>query len=157
MATQNIRLYEGLFLINPAKIGSNLTSAIQLVRDLLERAQAEIITIAKWDERKLAYEIAGAKRGLYMLAYFKVDGRKVASIERDVNLSESVLRCLILRADHIGETELDIAREEQTKTLSAAKLQGEAKPEVPAGAAAAEVTEPQGEPVGAGVGAEQGH
>jgi len=145
MATQNIRLYEGLFLINPTKIGSNLHAAIQLVRELLERAQAEIITIAKWDERKLAYEIAGAKRGLYMLAYFKVDGRKVASIERDVNLSESVLRCLIVRAEHVGETELELARQEQAKTLSAAKLQGEAKPE-----AAPEAVESHGEPVGAG-------
>lgn len=133
MATENVRLYEGLFLINPTKIASNLNAATQLVREVLERAHAQIITISRWDERKLAYEIGGAKRGLYMLAYFRVDGRKVVSIERDVNLSESIIRCLVIRADHIGETELRMAQEEQDKTLAAAKLQGEVKPEAQAG------------------------
>jgi small subunit ribosomal protein S6 len=144
MATENVRLYEGMFLINPTKIASNLNTATQLVRELLERVNAEIISIARWDERKLAYEIRGAKRGLYMLAYFKVDGRKVVQIERDVNLSEGVLRCLIIRADHVGDTELELARQEQEKTVTAARLQGEAKPE------AAEPAEAHAEPVGAG-------
>lgn len=125
MSDTTIRLYEGLFLVNPNAIGSSLDKATQIVLDLLSRAQAEVVSVSKWDERKLAYEIAGVKRGLYMLAYFKVDGRKITSIERDVTLSDNVLRCLILRADNTGEKELKVALEAQTNTRLAAKLQAE--------------------------------
>ena len=121
-----VRLYEGFFLINPVKIASNIGAATALVQELLDRAGAQTLSIAKWDERKLAYDIHGVKRGLFMLAYFKVDGGKIVGIERDVTLSENVMRCLILRADHVGETELEIARQEAEKTRHAAKLQGDA-------------------------------
>jgi small subunit ribosomal protein S6 len=126
MSDETVRLYEGLFLLNPAPIASNLTTATQTVREVLDRAHAEVISISKWDERKLAYEIRGAKRGLYMLAYFRTAGQNVAHIERDVNLSDQILRAMIVRADHIGQTELELAQQEQVKTQAAAKLQGEA-------------------------------
>ena len=135
MSDENVRLYEGLFLINPVKITSHLGTAVSLVRDLLDRAGAETVSIARWDERKLAFDIHGVKRGLYMLAYFRVHGEKVASIERDVTLSENVMRCLILRADHVGETELGIAKQEAEKTQAAVRLQGEEKPAEPQEAA----------------------
>lgn len=136
MSDATIRLYEGLFLVNPTTVASSLEKAAQVVQDLLNRAQAEVVSISKWEERKLAYEISGVKRGLYMLAYFKLDGRKIASIERDVTLSDNVLRCLILRADHIGETELKAAIEAQTNTRLAAKLQAEGAAAEPAPTAA---------------------
>lgn len=143
MSDETVRLYEGMFLINPTPISSNIGAAVQLVHDLLDRAQAEVISISKWDERKLAYEIGGVKRGIYMLAYFRVDGKKVAGIERDVTLSDNVIRCLITRADHIGETELNLAREEQGKTELAARLQGEAPAAPPAGEQPAAAPVPQ--------------
>lgn len=148
MSEESVRLYEGLFLINPTPIGSSLAAATQLVRDLLDRAQAEIVSISKWEDRKLAYPIKGVKRGLYMLAYFRVDGRKIASIERDVTLSDNVVRCLITRTEHIGEVELRLAAEEQTKTQHAAKLQAEGQP-----APQPQEAQPQREPEPAGAAA----
>ena len=34
----------------------------------------KILVIKKWDERKLAYEINGQKRGTYIIAYFTAPG-----------------------------------------------------------------------------------
>lgn len=111
MADPTPRLYEGLFLFNPSAVNSSAATAIQLVRELLERQNAEVVSLARWDERKLAYEIKGQKRGLYVLAYFRVNGKLIANIERDVELSEQFIRSLIIRADHVGETELELARQ----------------------------------------------
>ena len=36
------------------------------------------------------------RRGTYILAYFKADGRRIAGIEKDVLLSEKIMRVLIL-------------------------------------------------------------
>ncbi len=65
-------------------------------RKILEKAGAEIVSMKKWDERRLAYEINGKNRGTYILCYFYADGQKIRQIERDAQLSELILRVLIL-------------------------------------------------------------
>lgn len=122
MSDNGKQLYEGLFLMNNATIGSDLGKGLQFVQDILARAEAEVEAVCKWDDRRLAYDIKGQKRGLYLLAYFKVSGGQIPNIERDVTLSEEALRCMILRADHIGDTELELARQKASETRDAAAL-----------------------------------
>ena len=100
------RLYEALFLLNQSAVANGLSSSIDLVRDLLKRSDVDIVVLRKWEDRRLAYPIAGQKRGTYLIAYFRVTPTSIASIERDVNLSEDILRVLMTRCDHYGETEL---------------------------------------------------
>ena len=47
-----------------------------------EKVGAEIISFKKWDERRLAYEIKGNKRGLYFLCYFNLPA---AEVDRHLN------------------------------------------------------------------------
>jgi small subunit ribosomal protein S6 len=122
MTAPKHQLYEGMFLFNNAVVGSDLNKATTLLREILDRAGAEIDALLKWDDRRLAYPIKGQKRGLYLLTYFRVSGGQIANIERDVNLSEEFLRCMIVRADHIGEVELEQARKKEQQTLDAASL-----------------------------------
>jgi len=116
MSDKRVYNYEAMFLLSQA-VAADLGSAVDHIKEILARGHAEIIAMKKWDDRRLAYEINGQKRGVYILAYFKAPGVNVAHIERDVNLSEKVLRALILRADHLsieemtaldGRKELDI-------------------------------------------------
>ena len=127
MTESNVYLYEGLFLFNIQAINGNLNTAIQHVTEILNRAEAEIIAISKWDERKMAFEVAGQKRGLYLLAHFKVRGTQLANIERDINLSELLMRGLILRAEHVGEIEMEQVLAEAAKTRDAVALDAAAK------------------------------
>lgn len=129
MTAKRTYSYEAMFLLSQA-VAADLGGAVDHIKEILARGHAEIIAMKKWDDRRLAYEIKGQKRGVYILAYFKAAGTDVAHIERDCNLSEKVLRALILRADHLtvdemtaldGRKELDIE----------AKLRGE-KPAAPA-------------------------
>ena len=77
--------------------------------------------MAKWDERKLAYDIAGTKRGLYILAFFRTVSDRLASIERDCNLNEKLLRSMVIRADHLTEEQLKNA-ESMQKTMDESRL-----------------------------------
>ena len=92
--------YEAMFLFDPTFAGSfeNCEGEIQRI---LTRAEAEIVFCRKWDERRLAFKVKGRKRGTYVLVYFKAPPGKIKSLERDVLLSENVLRVLILRADGV--------------------------------------------------------
>jgi small subunit ribosomal protein S6 len=94
------RLYEGMFLF-PQSAAADLGGAVEHVREILARGGAEIVSLVKWDERRLAYDIAGNKRGLYLLAYFRAPVDSLTRIERDCNLSEKLLRSLVLKAEHM--------------------------------------------------------
>jgi len=103
------KLYEGMFLIDSAEAAKDWDAILELISRMLTKADAEIVSIRKWDERALAYPIRRCARGTYLLSYFKADGRKIHEIERDVQLSERIIRVLILRADHL--TEEDVAKD----------------------------------------------
>lgn len=107
-----IYTYEGMFLF-PQSAVADLQAAADHVTEILNRAGAEIISFKKWDERRLAYEVKGNKRGLYFLVYFKAKGAKVANIERDCSLSEKMLRAMVTRADHLPEDVMKAAEGRQ--------------------------------------------
>ncbi|NJL32331.1 MAG: hypothetical protein HC898_12340, partial [Phycisphaerales bacterium] len=66
---------------------------------------------------KLAYPIRGQKRGLYLIAYFKAPSLAITAIDRDAVLSEIVLRSMIIKADHVGDIELELAKKEENLTV----------------------------------------
>ncbi len=100
MAETRIYDYEGMFLF-PQTVAADLQGAADHISEILAKGDAELISLCKWDERRLAYDIKGNKRGVYFLTYFKCDGSKLAAIERDARLSEKLLRSMIIRADHL--------------------------------------------------------
>src|SRR5258706_13514674 len=92
--------YEAMFLLGP--IGAaEPENSLNMCRSIIERHGGEVMVIKKWDERKLTYEIGGQKRGTYIVAFFTAPGGGIAAMERDVSLSEDILRVLVLKADHL--------------------------------------------------------
>lgn len=92
--------YEIMFLFDPT-FAADAEKVREEIERILGRAEAKITFLEKWDERRLAYEIQGRRRGAYFLVYFDCAGDKITGIERDARLSETVLRILIKRADNI--------------------------------------------------------
>ena len=108
MSDNTTRMYEGMFLFPQSAIG-DMQAASDHIHGLLDRSNAEVVSFSKWDDRRLAYEIKGNKRGVYFLCYFRCDPTKLASLERDCNLSESLLRFLVTKADHINMEDIESA------------------------------------------------
>lgn len=139
------RLYEAMFLIDSARAASDREGVNRNIRNILERAGAEIVSIRKWDERRLAYDIKGHSRGTYILCYFRADGRRIREIERDVQLSEQTMRVLILCAEQRDEA--DIERDTAAALAEKDVTAGARSVEEEAGAKLAEGDEtPAGEP-----------
>ena len=74
ITAERTRPYEGMFLF-PQSATADLQGAVDHVKEILGRSGAEILSIAKWDERRLAYDIKGNKRGVYFLVYFSATRR----------------------------------------------------------------------------------
>jgi small subunit ribosomal protein S6 len=97
--------YEAMFLFPPPGV-TDVEGMVKIAQGIIERHGGKIQLIKKWDERKLAYEVKKQKRGTYIVAFYKGPGASVGAIERDVNLSEEVLRVLVTQADHLNEAEM---------------------------------------------------
>jgi small subunit ribosomal protein S6 len=132
--------YEAMFLLSQA-VAADLASAIAHIQEIISRGNGEIIAMRKWDERRLAYEIKGQKRGYYVLVYFRAPGPDIAHIERDVNLSEKIMRAIILRADEMTLEQMQAA--DARKELEAeARLRAERPVAIPAAPTAESTAEP---------------
>jgi len=111
--------YEGMFLVSQAA-ATDVDGMTAHINEILARGHAEIVALRKWDERRLAYEINKQKRGTYILAYFSCDPANLAHIERDCNLSERVLRSMVVRCDHLSVDEMQSADNREALATEAA-------------------------------------
>ena len=123
MPETRINHYEGMFLLSQAA-SADLGAAVDHVKSILDKIEADLIAMSRWDERRLAYEISKQKRGLYLLTYFSCNSRHIAQLERECNLSETILRAMIIRADHLTEEEMKNT-DAQQELLTEASLRRE--------------------------------
>lgn len=100
-----IGTYEAMFLANQGAAAA-FGDLLAHINELFGRANAEVIAMQKWDERRLAYEIDKQKRGVYILAYISCPTDMVAHLERDVVISDKLLRVLITDASHLSAEEI---------------------------------------------------
>ena len=145
METAIKRLYEGLFLIDSAEAASDWDGIIGAIEKVLSRSECEVVSLEKWDERKLTYDVNKKSRGTYILTYFNCDPLKIGAIERDVQLSEHIMRVMVLKTDKMSEDDIKretprakIAREESEAAERAEVAAAEALEKAAAKAAEAE-------------------
>ena len=107
-----MRLYEGMFIISDTVAGADWEAAVKHVEDLLKNRGAEILKSEKWEDRKFAYKLKGYKRGSYLLIYFNAPEDSISPMKRDFELSDNVLRTLIVKVDRVGESKPEEEAEE---------------------------------------------
>jgi small subunit ribosomal protein S6 len=115
--------YEAMFLISQGA-ATDLAGVVEHINHLFERAGASLIAMSKWDERRLAFEIDKQKRGVYLLVYFNAPRTAIQGFERDCNLSEMLMRVLVLRADHLSIDEMK-ATDGREELITEAKLRAD--------------------------------
>lgn len=97
-----MKRYEVMFLFDTAAV-RDWAGIEEEVKRLCGRIGAELLVCVKFDERKLAYEIARRKRGTYVLAYIDAPSERIGDLERDIQLSEVLLRGMVVRAEGLTE------------------------------------------------------
>lgn len=111
-------VYECMFLLDTNKVAGDVQAAAKQLHTLLERNQAEVLASRPWDERRLAYSIKKHKKGLYYLTYIRSEGKHLKGLERDIALTELILRSIVIKIDpKLVETMLNLARDEHAFAL----------------------------------------
>ena len=86
------------------------------------RNGATVIQIIKWGERKLTYPVKRNNRGTFVLAYLSAPPTAMGKIRSDLQLSEIVLRSLLLQ--HEGELRKEPPKEFETAGPLPPKIRG---------------------------------
>ncbi len=107
METVAKKLYEGMFLVDSVETESDWEGVNKTIKKVLKKAKADIVSLEKWDNRRLAYDVDGKNRGTYILCYFEAPGEGIKEIERSVQLSESIMRVLILSTERMSKEDME--------------------------------------------------
>ncbi len=91
--------YEGMFIFDSGRFGRDPEAVSGEIARIVQAAGGEILVSRLWEERRLAYPIKGQKKGTYWLTYFRVAATQLSAIRRQCELSESILRFLLLKVD----------------------------------------------------------
>ncbi|MBE9223103.1 30S ribosomal protein S6 [Cyanobacterium stanieri LEGE 03274] len=97
MTTTNT--YELMFILRPDLTQQQVNQQMHKYRDLLKDLGAQKVSMEVWGKRRLAYEIQRFQEGVYILSYFTGDGSQVAPLEKNMRLSEEVIRYLTMKQD----------------------------------------------------------
>ena len=92
-------VYECMFILDTNKVAGDEAGITRTLHGLLERNHAEVMSTRKWGEPKLAYQIGSHKKGLYLLMYFRSEGKNIEPLETDFRLNETVIRYMVTKID----------------------------------------------------------
>ena len=92
-------VYEGMFILDSNRYGRDPGGVATQIPDMIQQCGGKILASRLWEERRLAYPIDGHRKGTYWLAYFKLDSGQLSTLNRQCQLSESILRTLFLKVD----------------------------------------------------------
>ena len=89
--------YEVMYVIDPALEDSARTELINRFSDLVVKNGGEVDRVDEWGKRRLAYAIQYKTEGYYVLMYIKAPAELPREIERNMQISDAVLRYLTVR------------------------------------------------------------
>jgi small subunit ribosomal protein S6 len=93
-----VTLYETLFVVHPEK-GPRMKEFIERFKKVIEGQDGSVTDIDEWGSRDLAYRIEKQARGYYTLIRYNASGRAVDELERNLRMTDGILRYLTVRAD----------------------------------------------------------
>ena len=115
-----MRRYE-LMMILRADVAEDRAKAIQerTLRSITESG-GRIVKDLSWGRRRLAYEIGGAREGIYQITVFEAPSSAVAEIERVLLITEEVVRHLVVRDERKANAARDADEAEEAAAEAAA-------------------------------------
>lgn len=94
------RPYELAIVVRVDSNEEVMNDAVDQVKDWIETEDRGTVTkIDRWGRRRLAYEIDRQREGYYVIMEALIDTEALPEIERNLKLSASYLRYLIVRPE----------------------------------------------------------
>lgn len=94
-----MRPYELMYLVQPTADEERLTAVSDRLQQTIGTLGGKVEKVAPPVRRRLAYEIARHRDGLYGVLEFSLPPSAARELERTIKLTEDILRHLVIRRD----------------------------------------------------------
>ncbi|MCK5708347.1 MAG: 30S ribosomal protein S6 [Candidatus Aureabacteria bacterium] len=94
-----MKLYEGMFLINPELDEDSFNKEVETIKNEIVKEKGNIEEVKVIGRRKLTYQIKKQSYALYVLMLFKVGTAAIDKLRKKYHLNQNVLRELIFIKD----------------------------------------------------------
>jgi small subunit ribosomal protein S6 len=94
-----VRRYELMLVFRPDAPDERISAIIDRTTRQITAAGGQIVKVAPWGRRRLAYAIDRHREGAYHIVVFESPTEAIAELERDLQITEEVLRHLTVRQD----------------------------------------------------------
>lgn len=132
-----MRRYETIFILRSDLGEAQVKDSIKRFEGLVATGGGEMLETDEWGFRELAYRIHNERRGYYVRLDYAATGPVMNEVERNLKLSDSVLRYLSVLLDSEVDT-ATVRAEIEARLHRAAEAKAAAEARMAAAAAAAE-------------------
>ena len=132
------RDYELGFILNPEVSEEQNSSILERIQQIVNNHDGQVVRINQWGRRRLAYPIEHQRDGFYVFFDMILTPETVSELDRNLKVTEEVLRHIIIRRDpKIAQKE----REEREARAAAQAAAAAQAPNVPPAAEAPAVVD----------------
>ncbi len=91
--------YELMVILDPTVEERTVAPSLDKFLNVIRNANGTVDNVDIWGRRRLAYEIKKHAEGIYAVVNMTADSAAIVELDRQLNISEAVLRTKVLRAD----------------------------------------------------------
>jgi small subunit ribosomal protein S6 len=93
------REYETIYILRPNTPNEGVAEVNTRIKGVIEGMGGKIIKIDNWGKRRLAYEVAKERKGIYLYWLYLAQPGVVEETERNLRMLDSVIRYLTVKVD----------------------------------------------------------
>lgn len=93
------REYETIYILRPNTPNEGVAEVNTRIRGVIESMGGKVIKVDNWGKRRLAYEVAKERKGIYLYWLYLAQPGVVEETERNLRMLDSVIRYLTVKVD----------------------------------------------------------
>jgi small subunit ribosomal protein S6 len=116
-----VRRYELMLVFRPDAPDDRIAAIIDRTTRQITADGGQIVKVAPWGRRRLAYAIDRHREGAYHIVVFEAPTTAIAELERGLLITEEVLRQLVVRQERPARAMRDAGAESDESLLPSAE------------------------------------
>jgi small subunit ribosomal protein S6 len=93
------REYETIYILRPNTPNEGVAEVNTRIKGIIEGMGGKIIKVDNWGKRRLAYEVAKERKGIYLYWQYLATPGVVEETERNLRMLDAVIRYLSVKVD----------------------------------------------------------
>ena len=93
------REYETIYILRPNTPNEGVAEVNTRIKGVIESMGGKVIKVDNWGKRRLAYEVAKERKGIYLYWLYLANSGVVEEAERNLRMLDNVIRYLSVKVD----------------------------------------------------------